>query len=76
MSNKLLNDFLIEQKKLMNAPAHARPADKSIIRPENKVIDMDDPEIAYNYIIEKKPSSKKVVKFLQQCIDSIMSDSD
>lgn len=76
MSNKLLTDFLNEQTKLMNATPHARPADKSIIRPETKVINMEDPEIMYNYIIEKKPSNKKVIKFIQQCIDNIMSDSD
>lgn len=78
MSNNLLQNFLGEQTKLMNATAHAKPASKSIIRPETvaTAVNMDDPETMYNYILEKKPANKKVIKFLQQCIDSIISDED
>ena len=79
MDNKLLRDFISEQKKLMNATAHAKPADKSIIRPENPTIinvNPDDPEEMYNYILEKKPAHKKVIKFIQTCIDVIVDDDD
>ena len=78
MSNELLKTFLGEQAKLMNATAHAKPAGKNIIRPETATVavNLDDPEVMYNHIIEKKPANKKVIKFLQQCIDSIMEDED
>lgn len=78
-NGKLLQDFLVEQKKLMNATAHAVAADKRIIRPENPTMNQvnpDDPEEMYNYILEKKPSHKKVLKFIQTCIDSIVDDDD
>jgi len=79
MDNKLLRDFLAEQKKLISATAHAKPADKHIIRPEAPsavVVNPDDPEEMYNYILEKKPAHKKVIKFIQTCIDSIVDDDD
>jgi hypothetical protein len=78
MDNKLVKEFLAEQKKLVNATAHATPASKTVIRPENPVqtVDMDNPEEMYNYILEKKPAHKKIIKFLQTCIDTIVSDDD
>ena len=79
MENKLLRDFLAEQKKLISATAHAKPADKTIIRPENPTlitVNPDDPEEMYNYILDKKPAHKKVIKFLQTCIDSIIDNDD
>jgi hypothetical protein len=78
MSSELLKNFLGEQAKLMNATAHAKPANKNIVRPEKATatVNLDDPEVMYNYVIEKKPANKKVIKFLQQCIDSIMEDED
>ena len=30
----------------------------------------------YNNILEKKPAPKKVIKFLQECVDSIMAQED
>lgn len=78
MDSKILKDFLAEQKKLMNAKSHITPAHSSIIRPENHIaiVKIDTPEDMYNHILEKKPGHKKVVKFLQECIDSIVEDED
>ena len=78
MESKLVIDFLKEQEKLMKAPtAVAKPAMKTIIRPEVELAKSeDDPEDMYNHIIDKKPSAKKVIKFLQICIDSIVNDDD
>jgi len=79
MDSKLLKDFLSEQPKLMQSTARAKPAHKDIIRPEKAMVvemDKDDPEVLYNHILEKKPAPKKVIKFLQTCIDSIMEDED
>jgi hypothetical protein len=76
MESKLLKDFLAEQVKLINVPSHARPADKTIVRPDTKAIPEKDTEATYNYILEKKPNGKKVVKFIQQCINDIMEMED
>jgi hypothetical protein len=78
MESKLVKDFLAEQVKLMNAQQHARPAHKSIIRPDTNVvkIDPDDPESMFNHILEKKPAPKKVIKFLQACIDKMVAEDD
>lgn len=76
MESKLLKDFLSEQVKLMHAPSHCAPAQKNIIRPEKKVIPENDTESTYNYILEKKPNGKKVIKFIQQCINDIMELED
>lgn len=71
-------DFLKEQEKMMKSPTSTvRPALKIIVRPEEELAKKDDdPEDMYNEIIEKKPSAKKVLKFLQICIDSIVNDDD
>jgi len=39
-------------------------------------VEETDPEEMFNDIIEKKPAAKKVLKFLQVCIDSIVTDDD
>ena len=77
MDSKLLKDFLTEQVKLMSAPSHAKPASKTIVRPEKMiVVPDDDTESKYNYIIEKKPGNKKVIKFLQECINEIVDQEE
>lgn len=78
MENKLVREFIAEQKKLMNVKSTVTPAAKHIVRPEAIVaaVDPDDPEEMYNHILEKKPAKKKVLKFLQTCIDSIIDDDD
>jgi len=76
MSSKLLDNFLAEQMKLINAPSKAVRANKALINPSNKVVNENDMEATYNMIIEKKPANKKVIKFLQNCIDKILEDDD
>ena len=76
MSSKLLDNFLAEQMKLINAPTKATKANKNLINPSNKIINENDMEATYNHILEKKPSNKKVIKFLQNCIDKIIEDED
>lgn len=78
MESKLVIDFLKEQEKLMKPQASSvKPASKIIIRPEEELTKSeDDPEEMYNNIIDKKPSAKKVLRFLQICIDSIVNDED
>jgi len=75
-SSKLLDMFLAEQIKLINPPTKTRKANKALINPENKVINENDLEMTYNMILEKRPSNKKVIKFLQNCIDKIIEDDD
>jgi len=76
MSSKLLDAFLAEQMKLINAPSKAVRANKALINPSNKIINENDIEATYNHILEKKPANKKVIKFLQNCIDKILEDDD
>ena len=76
MSSKLLDNFLAEQMKLINAPSKAVRANKALINPSNKVVNENDMEATYNMILEKKPANKKVIKFLQNCIDKILEDDD
>ena len=76
MSSKLLDNFIAEQMKLINAPTKAVRANKNLINPSNKVINENDVEATYNMILEKKPANKKVIKFLQNCIDKILDEED
>jgi len=76
MSSKLLDAFLAEQMKLINAPSKVVRASKALINPSNKVINENDLEATYNMIIEKRPSNKKVIKFLQNCIDKIILEDE
>lgn len=75
MESQLVKDFLKHQQNHINPVA---PASKNIVRPEkaNKITqpDPDDIEGMFNFIIEKKPNKKKVIKFLQMCIDSLNDD--
>ena len=36
----------------------------------------EENELSYEYILEKKPNAKKVIKFLQLAIDQIMAEAD
>lgn len=78
MESKLVSDFLKQQKELMNVKTQVKPASKGIVRPEEvrQEQEGETPEDMYNVILEKKPSAKKVIKFLQICIDSITNDDD
>jgi hypothetical protein len=72
---KLLKDFLEAQKSLMKAKHKVIPADPIVLRPEEKKKE-PDPEDDYEYIITKKPAKKKVEKYLQGLIDTIMEEND
>lgn len=73
MESQLIKDFLKHQNTHSNTVA---PANKNIVRPEKRemIAPADDIEGTYNYILEKKPNKKKVIKFLQMCIDSLNDD--
>ena len=77
MADRLIQDFIKEQTKLMNAPSHSKPAMKTIIKPDMVRPTVEDTiDEKYNNILEKKPAPKKVIKFLQECVDSIMAQED
>lgn len=76
MDSKLVRDFLESQKALMNNKV-AKPTNKMLVKPELMVEEpATDPETLYNEILEKKPSKKKVLKFIQVCIDSVLDEDD
>lgn len=75
MESKLVKEFLDSQMKLMNNKTVAKPASKILARPET-MIQETTPESLYNEILDKKPSKKKVLKFLQLAIDSVLDDDD
>jgi hypothetical protein len=77
MESKLIQDFLAEQVKLMNAKAHSTAASKQLVKPKAvKALDPNNVEESFNYIIEKKPSNAKVKKFLQATIDKILEQEE
>lgn len=77
MDSKLIQDFLAEQIKLLNAKSHITAASKKLVKPKQvKAIDPDNVEESFNYIIEKKPSNAKVKKFLQATIDKILEQEE
>lgn len=77
MDSKLIQDFLAEQVKLMNAKSKVTAASKILIKPKAvKALDPDNVEESFNYIIEKKPSNAKVKKFLQVTIDKILEQEE
>lgn len=76
MSSKLLDNFLSEQMKLINPPTKSVKPCKALINSDNKMVNENDLEATYNMIIDKKPSNKKVIKFLQDCINKIILEDD
>lgn len=77
MDSKLIQDFLAEQVKLLNAKQHSTAASKTLVKPKAvKALDPDNVEETFNYIIEKKPSNAKVKKFLQVTIDKILEQEE
>jgi hypothetical protein len=76
MDSKLVRDFLESQAKLANNTI-VKPTNKLLVKPELFVVESQtNPESLYNEILEKKPSKKKVLKFIQVCIDSIIDEDD
>jgi hypothetical protein len=81
MESELLKKFLAEQPMLMEAKNHIKTANKTVIRPGKNKRDIElepeeDYEEYYNYILQKKPPKKKVIKFLQVCINTMLDDDD
>jgi len=77
MSSNLLDNFLANQKNLVNPPTKGNKTNKALINSDNKMVNNEnDLEATYNMIIDKKPSNKKVIKFLQDCINKIIQDDD
>lgn len=74
MDSKLIKDFLESQVHLMNNKA-PKPTNKMLVNAE-LMVKSTDPEDLYNEILTKKPSKKKVLKFLQVCIDSIVDEDE
>lgn len=75
--SKMLQDFLNAQATLMNPTTVACPANKNIVRPDKKkkvIVPTEDTDEMFNFIIEKKPANKKVMKFIQNCINDILDD--
>lgn len=75
MDSKLVRDFLESQKALINNKV-VKPTNKMLVKPELMVQEPTDPEAMYNEILEKKPGKKKVLKFLQIAIDSVLDEDD
>lgn len=74
MDSKLVRDFLESQKALMNNKV-VKTTNKMLVKPELMVKEpTTDPEVLYNEILEKKPGKKKVLKFLQLAIDSVLDE--
>jgi predicted secreted Zn-dependent protease len=72
--DKLLLDFLKNQT---HAPTP--PAVKQRLKTSSKIMDPAihaKPELTIGEIVEKKPSGKKVLKFLQKEIDAIMAETE
>ena len=52
---------------------------KRRLKTSNKILDPSvhaAPELSLEFIIDKKPKGKKVLKFLQQEIDQIMAEAE
>ena len=72
--DKLLMDFLKHQ----NDPKPSVVTTRRL-KTSSKIMDPAigmKPEVNLEFIIEKKPNGKKVLKFLQQEIDAIMKEAD
>jgi hypothetical protein len=72
--DKLLLDFLKHQ-----TPTPTAPATKARLKASSKILDPAvhaKPELSVEEIIDKKPSGKKVLKYLQKEIDAIMAEAE
>ncbi len=72
MSSKLLQDFLASQ--VLMDPTVKKPTPRGLVKPEEVVSEEATPEVLYNEILQKRPGKKKVLAFLQTCIDSLLDD--
>lgn len=73
MSEVMIRDFIKAQAVLMNHVTVAK-TNKDLIKPEAVVSEAATPEQMYNEIIQKKLGKKKVMVFLQACVNSLLDD--
>ena len=73
MSEHMIKEFLKQQATLMSHTVAIKP-NKDLVKPEVVITEAETPEQMYNEIISKKLGRKKVQKFLQACVDSLLDD--
>lgn len=75
--NTLVDNFLAEQVKLVQAKQHSIKSAPHVIKPEapNRTA-IFSPDDEYNHILEKKPAKKRVEQFLQQTVNMIMEENE
>jgi hypothetical protein len=77
MDSKLVADFISGQVPLMQLTAKSPGAtSRHVVKPPKRKEDFPEGEDSLEYIIAKKPSPKKVAKFLQGLIDEIAAEND
>lgn len=73
MSDVMVRDFIKHQATLMNHTVVIK-SNKDLVKPEVVVTEAVTPEQMYNEIIQKRLGKKKVMVFLQACVDSLLDD--
>ena len=73
MSDTMIKEFLKHQATLMNHTVVIK-GNKDLIKPEVVIAEAKTTEDLYNDIIQKKLGKKKVMVFLQACVDSMLDD--
>ena len=73
MSDVMVRDFIKHQATLMNHTVVIK-SNKELIKPEAIVTEAATPEQLYNEIIQKRLGKKKVMTFLQACVNSLIDD--
>ncbi len=70
----MIRDFIKAQSMLVNHHVTVAKTNKDLIKPEAVVSEAATPEQMYNEIIHKKLGRKKVMVFLQACVNSLLDD--
>jgi len=73
MSEHMIKEFLKQQATLMSHTVVIK-TNKALVKPEVVITEEATPEQMYNEIIQKRLGKKKVQKFLQACVDSLLDD--
>ena len=73
MSELMIKEFIKHQATLMNHTVVIK-SNKDLIKPEVVVTEAATPEQLYNQIIQKRLGRKKVMIFLQACVDALLDD--
>ena len=69
----MIRDFIKQQAVLINQVNVAKSS-KELVKPEAVVTEAATPEQMYNEIIQKRLGKKKVMTFLQACVNSLIDD--